>query len=121
MAQDVVIASNDVNISVTLGDTLNLLMTYKADDVPVDITGWSANMQVKTTATATTNILSLTTGNGRIILGDDAGTIQLLVDSTTMAALSVGKYVYDLELISGSGIKTTIIKGGFTINQDVTR
>jgi hypothetical protein len=35
--------------------------------------------------------------------------------------VNVGQYVYDLELISGGGQKTTIVEGNFKVKAQVTK
>ena len=59
--------------------------------------------------------------NSRITLGGVAGTISLLVDASTMAALTANQYVYDLELISSAGIVTRLVQGTFIVDPEVTR
>lgn len=101
------------------GATYDLNLTYKIDEAPVDLTGYTAAMQVRPNASATATILSLSNGSG-ITLGGTAGTIALLVSSETMGAATPGTYVYDLELNSGSQV-TRLIQGNFTIQAEVTR
>jgi hypothetical protein len=78
-------------------------------------------MHVRTTAAATTTLVELTTTNSRIALGGIAGTVTLTISATDTAALTPGKYVYDLELVSGGGIVSRIIEGNFIVKAEVTR
>jgi hypothetical protein len=54
-------------------------------------------------------------------LGGAAGTITLTISATDTAALTSGRGVYDLELVSGSGIVTRLLQGVATISRNVTR
>ena len=91
----------------------------------VNLTGYTARMQLRTSVTASTAALSLTTENGRIALtagsGAGAGTITLSISATDTAALAAGRYVYDLELVSGGGLVTRVMEGVVTVSAEVTR
>jgi hypothetical protein len=78
-------------------------------------------MQVRSSADSSTVVLELTTTNSKITLGGTTGQINLLVSATDMAAITEGKYVYDLELVSGGGEVTTVIEGNFVVKPEVTR
>jgi hypothetical protein len=108
------------NISVYQGDTFTLQFTIDTDGVLLDLTSYTAAMQVRPFAASTTKILDLTSSSG-ITLGGVAGTVAVNVSAATMAAAAVGRHVYDFELTSPSGIKTKILVGAFIIIQEVTR
>jgi|TARA_B110000285_G_C14787659_1_gene451512 hypothetical protein len=107
------------NIEAYQGTTYTLNMTYKVDNVVVDLTGYTAAMQVRDTPQATETILDLATGSG-ITLGGVLGTIAVEVPATDMAAAVAGNYQYDLELDS-SGQVTRLIRGRFTVIPEITR
>lgn len=102
------------------GSTFSQQLTYTIDDVAVDLTGYTARMKVKEKHTSTTTKLDLTTENGRIVLGDALGTIDLTVSAGDTAAITAKEYVYDLELVSSSNIVTRIIEGKFIVTPEVT-
>ena len=102
------------------GATFNKVFTWEVDAVPVNLTGYTARMQVRSTKDSATTIVSLTTGSG-ITLGGAAGTITLDLSATATAALPSGVYLYDLELVSGGGQVTRLLEGKFTISAEVTR
>lgn len=87
---------------------------------PVDLTNYSARMQVREDYAASTAVMSLTSGSG-ITLGGTAGTILLEASSTATAALISGQYLYDLELVSGAGYVTRLVEGTFIVDPEVTR
>jgi hypothetical protein len=45
----------------------------------------------------------------------------LSISATDTEALTAGRGVYDLELVSGSGIVTRLLQGVTTISRNVTR
>lgn len=104
------------------GATFSRIFTWQdAAANPVNLTGYTARMQVRDEADSSTAALSLTTENSRITLGGTAGTITLLVSATDTAAVVAGEYVYDLEIVSGAGTVTRLIQGCFTVDAEVTR
>ena len=109
------------DILIEQGATYSQLVTYKESGVAVNLTGYTARMQVRSTLESASTVVELTTANGRIALGGAAGTITLTISATDTAALTAGRGVYDLELVSGSGIVTRLLQGVATISRNVTR
>jgi len=110
------------HITCDQGATLKRTLTWTNQArVAYNLTGYTARMQVRETATASSIILELTTANNRITLGGTAGTINILVAANVTAALTPGLYVYDLELVSGGGEVTRLIEGNFKVKAEVTR
>ena len=108
------------NFTIEQGATFNLLMTWRIDNVAVNLTGYIARLQARIDVDETDTILSLTTGAG-ITLGGAAGTISLDQTATQTAVLPKGEYVYDLELQSSGGIVTRLLQGELNISAEVTR
>jgi hypothetical protein len=111
--------SGEYNFDHIYGDTLNRTITWKdSSNVAINLTGYTARMQIRTPQGEL--ILTLSTTDSSIVLGGSAGTIQLVAAATTMQ-FATTLYLYDLVLTSGSGVKTTILAGRFTLNQKVTQ
>lgn len=103
------------------GDTFSVVLTWRdVNKDPVDLTGYTARMQLRTSVDAETNSLELTTENDRISLGGTNGEIQLTVDADTMAAMDAGSYKYDLEMVVGASVRK-LLKGKFKILAEVTK
>ena len=105
------------------GASFNYDLTWKLNNVPVDLTGFSARMQVRETYDSTAVTFALTSGSG-ITLGGTAGTIYLEASPTATALLDGTpntQYVYDLELVSGASAVTRLVQGRFFIDPEVTR
>lgn len=107
-------------IIIDQGATYSQVITWKDSNGPINVTGYTARMQVRPTIASSTTTLSLTTENGGIALGGAAGTITLAVSATATAALAEGKYVYDLELVTGADVYR-VVMGTFTVRGEVTR
>lgn len=109
------------NILCDQGATLTRTLTWKdSAGAAINLTGYTARMQVRADVESTSTVLSLTTENGGIALGGAAGTILLTVTATLTTALTAGDYVYDLELVTGSTV-TRLVQGQFTVRPEVTR
>lgn len=109
------------NITAEQGATFTRVITWRdfAGDL-IDLTGYTARMQVRNDYTSSTTVLSLTTENGQITLGGALGTVTLLVSATDMSALSALNFIYDLEMVNG-GTVTRLVEGTFMVNAEVTR
>jgi hypothetical protein len=108
------------NIVCPQGSTYNQQFTYSINEVPVDLTTYTARMQVREKHTSTSKILDLTTENDGIVLGGESGTITVNVSASDTAALVAKDYVYDLELISSSTV-TRLFEGKFLVTAEVTK
>ena len=89
---------------------------------PVNITGYTAALQIRTSPLARTYVLSLTTGAGITITGA-TGLIAVHATATQTAAITNGKYAYDLEITSPASpaIVTRLVQGTVEISPQVTR
>lgn len=109
------------NIIADQGATFGRTITWKdANGVVIDLTSYTARMQVRSIVSSDTVVLELTTENGRITLGGVLGTITLTVAASDMDDVEGGSYAYDLELINGS-VVTRLLMGSFTVRAEVTR
>jgi hypothetical protein len=113
------------NATIDQGATWSVTVTYKdSTGAPINLTGYTARMQVRANVTSNTVIATLSTtagSEGTITLGGTAGTVDLLISATNTAALTTGQYVYDLELVSGGGVVTRLLEGNFKVSAEVTR
>lgn len=102
------------------GATFSELLTWKDENGdPVNLAGYTARMKGKRTGDGGTAI-NLTTENGGIALGGAAGTITLTIGATDTAALAPGDMNYDLEVVSGGGAVTRLLRGIITVDAEVT-
>lgn len=103
------------------GATFSKQLSYLIDSVPVDLTGYTARMQVREKASSSSKIVDLTTENGGITLGGLAGTVLLEISASDTESLVPKTYVYDLELESSGGFVVRLMEGQFTVTAEVTR
>jgi hypothetical protein len=114
------------NMSADQGATYLLTVTWYlpgTTPTPIDLTGYSAHMQVRTQAGAPDPpVLDLNTADGTILLGGTAGTVTINIPSSMMQPIQAGSYRYDLNLISGDTVPvvTKLIAGSFKVTAAVT-
>jgi hypothetical protein len=115
------------NIELEAESDLTLTFVYNDSitGLPVDLTGYKAEMQVRQKYDGYDNQnISLefnTNVNGGITLGGTAGTVTLAIPSSATSQYTWTDGVYDLFLVSNTGVRTKFLKGFFTIIQNVTR
>lgn len=118
-------AAGTYNIDLEQGATYSkqfLWQTSGQPPTPIDLTGCTARMQIRTSIDAPDPpILELTTENSGIVLGDDNGTIDVLITATQTAGLQFATGVYDLEIETASGFVTRLLKGAVSLDKEVTR
>lgn len=119
----------EADICIFQGATFSQTLYWEvgAPPVAVNLTGYTAKLQVRSTHKSKAVILELSTSNGRITLGTSGnmttGAINLLISATDTAQLSVCddiKPVYDLEM-TNSGVVSRILQGNVIIAPEVTR
>lgn len=113
--------------TITLNDVNALeYSTYTSGGVlvfntPIDLTGYTARMQIKAKLADATSILELTSENFGITISPSSSTIALFMSASTTAAFTFKSAVYSLEMVSSGGIVTEIMSGTMTLDKEVTR
>ena len=90
-------------------------------NLPVDMTGYTARMQIREKITSTDTILQLTTENSGIIIDNGNKTIKINISATATAALNFTTAVYGLEMVSSGGQVTSFVAGNISLVKEVTR
>jgi hypothetical protein len=109
------------NFRIYQGDTFSTAPAWKINNSYVNVTGYTADMQVRQDVNSTSIIVQLSTANGRIVTGTTDGTFTLTLTAVQTAALPPGNYVYDLEVTAPGGTVTKILTGGFAVIAEVTQ
>lgn len=118
--QDVVIASaTATEFTITNGAT-GIYVSGGLATAPVDITGYTAKMQMRSYPNSTTAVLTLTTENGGITITGPTGNIALHATATETGAINQGPYDYDVEIYQGSNV-TRVVQGQIEVSAQVTR
>ena len=110
------------DLDIWQGQTFTQEIVWKDSiGTPVDLTNYTARMQVRKKVKSSTTEIELTTANGRISLGTTNGTITLTISATDTASLDFTCAVYDLELESQTSVVTRVLEGSVTLHPEVTR
>ncbi len=86
----------------------------------IDLTGYTAEMQLRESHESVTPEETLSTTGGEIVITALAGQIDITLTAVRTGALS-GSGVYDLELTDGAGKVTRLVQGVYEISLEVTR
>lgn len=89
-------------------------------NIPIDLTGYNARMQIRQKVTSTDTLLELTTENGGIVLDPSLGTITINASATQTQNLTFSSAVYSLEMVK-AGEVIELISGNIILNKEVTR
>jgi hypothetical protein len=104
-------------IKILKNDSLNTVLEFKVNDVPLDLSGATVRMQIRPSATSSTLSLALTEGSGISVGGTDNNIVTL----NKLINIAAGNYVYDLEIDFGSNVVKTYLKGDFVVTEDVSK
>jgi len=91
--------------------------TVGASSGPVDLTGYTANLQIRPFPLSTTINYD---ASANITLGGTAGTISLAIPAASTATFTWWVGVYDLILTSAAGVVTRLLQGSVTVTPGVT-
>ena len=107
------------NIEHYKGDTFKqVLMVYKVNGTPVNLTGAIIRMQLRKERDGVSYLELTSVANAGITITDAVnGGFKI---NTQVININAGNYIYDIEFNIG-GVIETLIKGDFVITNDVTR
>ena len=109
------------NFMMDQGSVFSVALVYTdSSNVPINLTGFTAKMQLRQNYNSTDADLTLATATGEIVIVGATGSITVSATAVQTAALSPGFYVYDLELTSGANI-SRLIQGQVTVAEQVTQ
>jgi hypothetical protein len=111
--------SNSTSFSVTNSAT-GIYISGGIATVPMNLTGYTARLQVRSLPSDPDAVLTLTTENGGITITPLTGFVAVTASATQTGAIDEGTYVYDIELVNGS-IVTRLAQGQVVVSPEVTR
>jgi len=88
---------------------------------PIDLTGYSARMQVRADAASQVVLLELTTDNSGVVLAGKTGVVSLYVSVQGTANLGWQKGVYDVKLTAPSGEVFNLVAGTVSVSPSITK
>ena len=123
------------DIHIDQGANWSLSLTWKDDaGTPINLTGYTARMQIRKSYDSTATKLSLTSPSGGIVLGGSAGTVVLTATKTQTAGIALDylslfwnddkqaqRMVYDIEVETSGGTATRLLQGAAFVYPEVTR
>lgn len=123
------------DIQVEQGADWSISLIWKDDTgTPVNLTGYTARLQIRKAFKETSTKLDLTSAAGAIVLGGSAGTVMVNATAAQTSGISLdyqllfwkdGKQtqsmVYDLILTDSSSRVTRLLQGAAFIYPEVTR
>lgn len=114
--------AGELNLVIEQGATFDPVFTWKDQNgLPINLTGFTARMQIRETVDSVAVLHELTTENGGLTLGGSAGTITVQISATDTAAFDFEQAVYDLEVEAANGGVTRLLRGFATLSKEVTR
>ena len=90
-------------------------------DQQIDLSGFTAKMQIRETPQSDTILLELSTQNGKLSLDTSLGIITLKLEVDDISTVLVSAASYDLVLTSASNISTRLLMGRVIFVDGVTR
>ena len=119
------------DFTIEQGTTLTKEFIYKDSfGIPVDLTGFTARMQLRPSIASESVLLDLTTENGGLVLGGVTGEVKMIFREADTVSLARGG-VYDLELVDGPSEYDPetvdappvirFVQGNITLSKGVTR
>lgn len=109
------------DLKVDQGSDAKLRFVFKHQGNPLDFTGFTAVMQICFGTYMADAADTLTSENGRLVMEQKEGKIQILFPSQVTELYQPGTYFYDLEIESPDGEVTRLLEGEIQIVPEVTR
>jgi hypothetical protein len=110
-----------LNLECEQGATFSRILVLKdSTGAVIDITGATADMQVRETVNAADILVELSTTNGRIVVDGTNGKLTLTISASDTASLTLNG-VYDLKVTYLSGTVDRILEGEFVVDPQVTQ
>jgi zona occludens toxin (predicted ATPase) len=115
-------AAATYDFDIEQGATLIKPIVWKdSTGTAVNLTGWTAKMQVRQSIASEDVLLEMSTSNGKITITPLTGSINLIFSAATTAAITWKRGKYDLELTAADGTVVRLIEGQITVSQEITR
>lgn len=88
---------------------------------PVNVTGYTAALQLRSLPQDATAVLSLATGGNGITVNGTSGEFAVHATANQTRNIDEGTYYYDIEITSGAGVVTRLAQGQIVVTPEVTR
>ena len=111
-------AAGKHNFTLEQGSTFDRQITVQENNTALNLTGYSARMQMRSTHDSSSIALTFT---ATIASPASNGIINLSATAGNSTNVEEGMYVYDLEIESSGGVVTRLMEGKVTVTPEVTR
>lgn len=110
------------DITIDQGATFSFTFIYKdANGDRVDLTDYTARMQIREYYSSATPVLELSTDEESIELGGTAGTVTITATDEQTRDIAIDSGVYDIELYSPTFRTIRLLQGKVFVSPEVTR
>lgn len=112
------------NVEIDQGADWFLDVNYdNPNGTPVNLTGYTAALQLRSTPADSTAVLSLTSAaGGGITITPLTGLVSIHATANQTTIIDEGTYYYDLEITDAyTGVVTRLIQGQAIVSAEVTR
>jgi len=127
--------SEKLDITCRRGDTFSLTVTLKnsagtalqlvTDKYSFLMQVWNYSKKIKSPVLGSVNLGEKSDNSFEEFVIDDSGNVTISATSDTMKKIKPGKYTYDLQYVlpttSGVDTHTTVLRGSFIVNDDVSK
>ena len=116
-------AAANYNLVIEKGTTFKqkFIWKQKATGEPVDLTGYTAKMQIRPTERNHKIIIELSTANSKIAITPLLGEIEIALQDEDTVSIVETEGVYDLLMMPSNGDVIKLVRGKVTLHDVVTR
>lgn len=111
----------DTNINQGADWYINFVYQNTSPATPINLTGYTAALQLRSLPSDPTAALSLTSPSGGIVITGATGTLAINATAAQTGAIQAGYYYYDLEITSPTAVVTRLVQGQILVSPQVTR
>ena len=112
-------------LTVTLKDSSGTALTLVTDSYKFLMQVWPTGKRAQTPIIGSTNLGRKVENSFEEFVIDDSGNVTISATSATMRNINAGRYTYDLQYVlpttSGVDTHTTILRGSFIVNDDISK
>lgn len=108
------------DFTIKQGSTFSMGIDWKHGEEPVDLTGYTARMQIRYDNHSGSVAVDLTTENGGIEIDSVTNKILIYISAEQTSKIQAKECVYDLEMVDGYFVER-IIEGKVRISPEVTK
>lgn len=105
------------NIFIDQGsDYSNIITVASSNGLPLNLTGFTVKSQMRKSYTS-----SVSYNFTASIYSTAQGKVRLQLTATASEAIPAGRWLYDVEVTSPTGVKTRVVEGIATITPQITQ